>query len=87
MKILLVGACGKMGTCVAETVAPPDKIVCGIDRAPKTAPFPVYQTLNGVREKADVCIDFSSPTKWRTAMPSGQKIGCPSGSRAHAFTV
>lgn len=61
MKILLVGACGKMGTCVAETVAPPDKIVCGIDRAPKTAPFPVYQTLNGVREKADVCIDFSSP--------------------------
>ena len=61
MKILLIGACGKMGTCVAETVSPPDKIVCGIDSSPKPASFPVYESLSDVRERADVLIDFSSP--------------------------
>lgn len=61
MRIILTGACGRMGTCVAETVALPDKIVCGVDCAPKAAPFPVYETLSAVHERADVLIDFSSP--------------------------
>lgn len=62
MKILLAGACGKMGTCVANAVAAPNKIVCGVDLAPAPMPFPVYPCFAEAKERADVVIDFSSPS-------------------------
>ena len=58
MKIVLVGACGKMGAQIAELAK--EQIVCGIDLVPAPLSFPVYDSLDKVREKADVLIDFSS---------------------------
>ncbi len=58
MKIVLVGACGRMGTEVSRLAK--EKIVCGIDLFPKELPFPVYSSLNDCKQDADVLIDFSS---------------------------
>lgn len=58
MKIILVGACGKMGAEVARLAK--EKIVCGVDITPAPLSFPLYNSLNQVRESADVLIDFSS---------------------------
>lgn len=58
MKIILVGACGKMGAEIAKLAK--ENIVCGIDLYPASLPFPVYDTLDKVTERADVMIDFSS---------------------------
>ncbi len=61
MKIVLCGACGKMGRMVAD-LAPEAQaeIVCGVDLAPAPAPFPIYPDFSSVTEEADVLIDFSS---------------------------
>ena len=63
VKILLCGACGKMGGNVlsllegdADAVA-----VCGVDLYPREIGIPVYTSFQDVKEQADVIIDFSSP--------------------------
>ena len=48
MKIILVGACGKMGAEIAK--AAEQNIVCGIDLFPTALPFPVYDSLKKVKE-------------------------------------
>ncbi len=58
MRILLCGACGKMGRQVSELAG--EEIVCGVDFYPAPMPFPVYQNFNEVTEQIDVVIDFSS---------------------------
>ncbi len=64
MKILLCGACGKMGKMVAELAAAQgETVVCGVDLAPAPMPFPVYPSFAEVTEAADVLIDFSSPSR------------------------
>lgn len=64
MKIILCGACGRMGRNVAEVAsARGDEIVCGIDVAPSPMPFPVYRDFSEIFETADVLIDFSSPAR------------------------
>lgn len=61
MKILLWGACGRMGRNVAELVQNgDDEIVCGVDFRPAPMPFPVYQSAGEIKETADAVIDFSS---------------------------
>ena len=59
MKIILCGACGKMGRAVTElSLERGEEIVYGVDVAPAPMPYPV-----GALEKApaaDVLIDFSS---------------------------
>ena len=61
-RIILCGACGKMGGNVLsllqndnETVA-----VCGVDLYPREIGIPVYKTFSEIQEEADVIIDFSS---------------------------
>lgn len=61
MKIILCGACGKMGKSVAVLVREPDIVVCGIDPVQGEAPFPVYKNCDEITEQADVMIDFSAP--------------------------
>lgn len=64
-KIILTGACGKMGNAIQSVVAGRDDctIVAGVDRYNDgRTPFPVYESLNDVQEKADVIIDFSNPS-------------------------
>jgi len=62
-KILLVGACGKMGAAVSECVNNDDdlKIVGGVDFAEKLLSFPVFHDFAKVNVEADVIIDFSNP--------------------------
>lgn len=57
MRIILCGACGKMGRMVADEIA---EIVCGVDLHPAPMPFPVYNSFTEIAETADILIDFSS---------------------------
>lgn len=62
MKIILSGASGKMGRAITAMVKelPTLTIVAGIDRTTHDdSPFPLYPSLNEVKETADVVIDFS----------------------------
>ena len=62
-KILLCGACGKMGGNVLSLLAEDTEatVVCGVDLYPKEIGVPVYQSFASVTEDVDVIIDFSSP--------------------------
>ncbi len=62
-KILLVGACGKMGAAVAACVKEDSelKITGGVDFAEKLCEFPVFHDFGKVNVEADVIIDFSNP--------------------------
>ncbi len=61
-KIILCGACGKMGANVLSLLENDENAVavCGVDLFPKQIGIPVYKTFADVREQADVIIDFSS---------------------------
>ena len=63
VKIILCGACGKMGGNVLSLLEndPAAKVVCGVDLYPREIGVPVYTSFNDVKEEADVIIDFSSP--------------------------
>ena len=62
-RIILCGACGKMGGNVLSLLAddPAAIAVCGVDLYPKEIGIPVYKTFAEIKETADVIIDFSSP--------------------------
>ena len=62
-RILLVGACGKMGAAVANCVNEDTelKVVGGVDFAEKLLDFPVYHDFSKVNVECDVIIDFSNP--------------------------
>lgn len=63
VRILLCGACGKMGGNVLSLLEndPEATAVCGVDLFPKEIGIPVYTSFADVKEEADVIIDFSSP--------------------------
>lgn len=64
-KILLCGACGKMGSNVLSLLAGDGEAeaVCGVDLFPKEIGIPVYRSFSNVKESADVVVDFSSAEK------------------------
>ena len=61
-RIILCGACGKMGGNVLSLLAddPNAEAVCGVDLYPKEIGIPVYKSFSEIKEEADVIIDFSS---------------------------
>lgn len=64
-KIILTGACGRMGKVIQSIVSSRSdcEIVAGVDKYnDNTCPFPVYESINDVKEDADVIIDFSNPS-------------------------
>ena len=63
VKIILCGACGKMGGNVLSLLEndPEATAVCGVDLYPREIGIPVYTSFADVQEEADVIIDFSSP--------------------------
>ena len=63
VRIILCGACGKMGGNVLSLLADDAeaKVVCGVDLYPREIGVPVYTSFADVKEEADVIIDFSSP--------------------------
>ena len=62
-RIILCGACGKMGGNVLSLLADDSEatVVCGVDLFPKEIGIPVYQNFANIQEDVDVIIDFSSP--------------------------
>lgn len=63
IRVLLHGACGRMGHMIAGLCAEEEelKIVAGVDaRGEAYADFPVYAALSAVKEEADVVVDFST---------------------------
>lgn len=63
-KIVLCGACGKMGAAIAAAVDNRSdcEIVAGVDIAKKEGlGFPVYSSFAEISETANVVIDFSNP--------------------------
>ncbi|MEE3420773.1 MAG: 4-hydroxy-tetrahydrodipicolinate reductase [Lachnospiraceae bacterium] len=63
INVLLHGACGHMGKEVAAAVKENENlaIVAGVDAfGDAYEDFPIYRSLDEVREKADVIIDFST---------------------------
>ena len=63
IKVLLCGACGKMGGNVLSLLSEDKEatVVCGVDLYPKEIGVPVYRSFEDVQEDVDVMIDFSSP--------------------------
>ena len=66
MKIILCGACGRMGRNVAQLCAERGvAVTAGVDVAPAPMPFPVYPDFSDIREEADAVIDFSPASSVR----------------------
>jgi len=61
-RVILCGACGKMGANVLSLLSVDENAVavCGVDLFPKEIGIPVYTSFADVKEDADVIIDFSS---------------------------
>lgn len=78
MKVILCGACGRMGRNVAQLCAERGvAVTAGVDVAPAPMPFPVYPDFSDIREEADAVIDFSpaSSVKERLDFCKARKIG------------
>ena len=61
-RIIICGACGKMGGNVLSLLENDTEAVavCGVDLYPREIGIPVYTSFSDVQEEADVIIDFSS---------------------------
>lgn len=77
IKILLCGACGKMGGNVLSLLSEDEEatVVCGVDLYPKEIGVPVYRSFDEVQEEADVIIDFSSPVDLRERLEFAKTKG------------
>lgn len=70
--IVLLGVGGRMGHVLARLIAERDdcRVVAGIDTNDALGlPFPIYNKLEDMQEKADVLIDFSHPQAIMAALP------------------
>lgn len=79
-KIIITGANGKMGGVIQDIVAKRDdcEIVAGVDL--NTEPnhkFPIYSTIDDVKENADAVIDFSNPVLLDDLISYSKKTGTP----------
>jgi 4-hydroxy-tetrahydrodipicolinate reductase len=78
-RILLCGACGKMGGNVLSLLENDENAVAvaGVDLFPKEIGIPVYKNFANVKEQADVMIDFSSAEnlKERLEYAKNNKLG------------
>ena len=74
-KIILCGACGKMGGNVLSLLQADEEAtaVCGVDLYPKEIGIPVYKSFDEIQEQADVIIDFSSPVGLKERLDYAEK--------------
>ena len=78
--LLICGALGRMGKKVYEASLNSSlTAVCGVDRfEDKSNPnFPIYSSLNDVKEKVDVIIDFSAPASLPAILDYAVKNNVP----------
>ena len=79
LKIVLSGACGRMGrqvvSCAEETDA---QIIAGVDVHPQgNADFPVYPSFELVKEEAQVIVDFTRPETLPSLLAFARKHRLP----------
>lgn len=80
---LVCGICGKMGQNLVGLLKNDGEmqIVCGVDACANSVQNselpPTYPSFNGVKEKVDVIIDFSSPAALKDELLWAEKAGCP----------
>ena len=76
-RIILCGACGKMGGNVLSLLAADEDAtaVCGVDLFPKAISVPVYKTFDEIKEEGDVIIDFSSPQNLKDRLEYAKNKG------------
>ena len=87
MKIILVGACGRMGRNVAEVASEQGiQIAAGIDVVSAPAPFPLYTSISEVGSEADAVIDFSSASGLESTLAWCEARGIPAVLAATGFT-
>ena len=62
-RIILCGACGKMGGNVLDLLKEDTNAVavCGVDLYPREIGIPVYTSFAEIKEEADVIVEFYSP--------------------------
>ena len=62
MKILITGACGRMGKAVAEEIKTRKEftLLGGVDKAEQAFDFPLFPSFDLVKETPDCIVDFSS---------------------------
>lgn len=79
IKVILVGACGKMGRFIASTAEndPDVEIVAGVDQVKADLGFPVFQDFSEVSGTADVLIDFSNPVLLEPMLAFAEKSSLP----------
>ena len=79
LKILLSGACGRMGRQVAQLAEEEQAlIVAGVDvKAEAWSDFPVYPSFSLVQESADVIVDFSRPESLPVLLAYAVEHGLP----------
>ena len=77
VRILLCGACGKMGGNVLSLLQDDLEAtaVCGVDLYPKEIGIPVYKSFVEVKEEADIIIDFSSPINLKERLDYAKQKG------------
>ena len=76
-RIILCGACGKMGGNVLSLLQDDDNAlpVCGVDLFPKEIGIPVSKSFTDIKEEADVIIDFSSAENVRERLEYAKEKG------------
>ena len=76
-KIILCGACGKMGGNVLSLLSDDTEaeVVCGVDLFPREIGVPVYKSFADVKEHADVIVDFSSAENLRERLEYAKANG------------
>ncbi len=87
MRIILCGACGRMGKNVAELAAERGvTIAAGVDLLKQEAAFPVYPSLADVTEEADAVVDFSSAAALEEVLSFCEAHGLPAVLAATGYT-
>ncbi len=76
-RIILCGACGKMGGNVLSLLADDAQAtaVCGVDVFPKEIGIPVYKSFSEIQEDTDVIIDFSSAENLQARLDYAKQKG------------
>ncbi len=87
LKILLSGACGRMGGQVTELAGQQNAVIAaGVDVRPEASrPYPVYPAFSFVQEEADVIVDFSRPEGLNALLEYAvsRKIPCVLGATGY----
>lgn len=80
MKIIICGCNGKMGKAIVSAAQNYDSctILAGVDTTPGlNEVFPVYTSINSIKEKADAIIDFSHPSALDSILEYSTKTNTP----------